>query len=171
MAETNGTTPAEPVIASAEEFRRQRDATEVLTLPDSGLAVRVKRAHIAELAMAGAIPDHLTGVVLRKLGQQGGVEKEPPPATLREALRPNAELIDAVCCATLVEPRMVPADTPVADHPDALRPSDVPWRDREHLYLYACRLVEASGLARFRGEPARDLDSLADGAQLPDAAE
>lgn len=127
-----------PQVAGAAAFRALGPAT--LNLPASGLTVRVRRAHLAELALAGAFPDGLTARVLERIGVRQA-NRPDSSAELRERLAENAALADAVCCAVLLEPRMVPADTdPVPE--DAITPEQMPFRDREHVFLYASGLVE-----------------------------
>lgn len=163
---TNGTTPS-PTTATAADFRSLGDAVE-LELPDSGFTVMVGRAHISDLAAAGLIPSELSGVAARIIGTAGAT---PIPTELAQAARETQDIIDAVCCAALREPRMVPSDTPVHEHPDALRPRDMPYADRERVFAYVARLGDAARYARFPGRPTGGLAPVADGEGLQDPAE
>lgn len=156
----NGTTPhdtptdqaiatqAPPAPATADAFRRLRATPEALTLPASGLTVHVRRVHLAELALSGAMPDHLTARVLERIGIKAGRERPDTPDELRRRLAENVELADAVCCAVLVSPRMFPAGDGEEPAAGAITPEDMPYQDREHVFLWACGLVqEASARA------------------------
>ena len=169
----NGATLTDQAIANgkpatAAAFRAQAAAPAYLLLPESRLTVQVKRAHISDLAAAGQIPNELLGIVARVLGLPGA---SPRPDTLEESARESRAVIDAVCCAVLVEPRMVPEGAdPDGAGGDAVWPSDVPWADREHIFQYAARLGEVRPLARFPVGQAGDLAPLAHESGLGDEA-
>lgn len=132
--------------SSAADFKRWREQGQIMRLPTSGLVVRVQRVHVAELAVAGKIPDHLTSQVLAQLHLSKRAADDEP-ATLEEQVGQIVGLVDAVCCAALLEPRMEPEPS----SPDVLAPGDMPYADREHVYLWVCGLVEAALPMRFPG--------------------
>lgn len=154
--------------ASPEAFRAYREAPAVLELPDSGLVVHARRCHINDLAAEGAIPNRLSGIAMRVLGMPGA---PPRPASIEEAAAESRQLIDVVTCAAMVAPRVVPDDAEELPA-GAIRVSDMPYPDREHVFAYVCRLgEEARDLSRFPGRPDSDMAAVAAGARVQGPAE
>lgn len=152
--------------SSAADFKRWRTEGQLMVLPTSGLTVRCQRVHIASLAAAGKIPDHLSGAVLSALNIRDDEDREPPK-TVKAAVEKTVELVNAMCSAVLMEPRMVP--DPRGE--DAISPDDMHYADREHIYQWACGLVEATLPMRFPDRPTADVAPVADGAGLQPPAE
>lgn len=153
-----------PTVASAEELRAALKRPTYLELPESGLTVEVSRAHIADLARAGRIPNRLTGAVMRTLRMAGA---PPAPDSLDELVAETADLIEAVCMAVLVKPRMAPA--PIDG--SVLRPADLSFRDKETIYGWACRTPGVVPLETFRDGPSEPVAPVADGPDVGEATE
>lgn len=147
--------------ASVEDFRAFRRSAETIELPESGLTVKVRRAHIMELARQGVLPNHLPSVVLTALAMDSG---KPQALDAREHARIDGELVDAVCAAVLLEPRMdlEPSEKGV------LAPQDMPYADRVHIVRRTFLLAGVQDLERFPRRSAPGVAALGNGAGVPD---
>lgn len=147
-----------PQATSISEIQRRGRSVIALTLPETGAVVHIRRAQVMDLVAQGLIPDHLTPAVLK------GQDLEESADTTREFI----EVVDAVCCAVMVEPRMQPAGMPAIG--DALTPADLPLIDRIYVHQVAKRAEGVFHLARFPGEPAGGVAPVADESGVPDPA-
>lgn len=155
--------PDSPKVASAAEVRAHRDHPWIVELPESGLAVQIRRVSLLELAAAGRIPDELTTEALSSLAEALEEAREQTAPEAQRTMRRRLDLIDAVCCALLVLPEMS-----TDSRGGALTPSDLPLGDRIHLYGIAVGSVEGPNLSPFPGGPGADMAPIADGAGLRD---
>jgi hypothetical protein len=146
--------------SSIDEIRRRGQAPIALTLPESGAVVHIRRPQAIELAAQGLIPDHLAAQLLK------GTEDLESPERAREFV----EVIDAVCCAVLVSPRMQRPDMPTLGG-DALTPADLPFADRLLIHQVVMRAEGVFHLARFPGEQDGGLAPVEDEPGVQDATE
>ncbi len=146
-----------PTTVTADEVRARRDHPYVVALP-SGMTVQIRRMALIELAAAGRIPDEMTTATLIGLAEALDEARDKPATEARRTMNQRLELIDAVCIAMLVAPRM----TATGDG-DSIAPRDLSFRDRTYLYGIALGTQEGPNLARFPGGPGADVDALADG--------
>lgn len=159
---------------SGADWRRPRTEGELIELP-SGNRARLRAVSLPTLVAAGNIPDLLTPLVVRMLGQGidattdtlekalASAEKGEDDAGAAEAfrqLRDMNEVFDAVCRAIFVEPRIV--ETPQAD--DEIAAEDLELADKLHAVYLAMQPVEV--LRRFRVQPATDVATVHDGEDL-----
>lgn len=118
------------------EWRAMRDGGEEGTLP-SGLAVRLRRVSVLDLAQGGKIPSTLRPKVdelMRNPGRAMGLEE----------LGELAEVVDLVAAACLAGP-------------EGLTVAELPWADRLAIYLWA---NEATGrLEMFRQQEGKSVDA------------
>lgn len=147
---TTSSTLTDQVIARARQ-------PITLHLPELDLDVTVGRPSVWDLVRAGRIPDHLTDIAARGLT---GAEDN---TTTGRDLSEFGELVDAVVCASMIDPPVSP-DGPV-------KPGDLPWADRQYIYAVVARLGGAGELARFRGEPRGDDAPRPAGEGMADQAE
>ena len=146
---TTTTTLTDRVLARARE-------PITIRLPELDMEVRVARPTVWDLVRAGRIPDHLTQIAAQ------GLRGTEDNTTSAQDLREFGELVDAVVVASMIDPPVSP------DGP--LKPSDLPWADRQYVYAVVARLGGGADIARFRGEPQRDDASRPDGAGVEGAA-
>lgn len=140
--------------ASAQDFKKRRQAHTTITLPNSGLDVVVKEVDVMDLLQAGGIPTHLSSYVWHDVTDlTSGKSPEKVAAMLNE----RTQTLGWVCCAMLVSPRCVMEDAGA----DEITPEDIPFPDREVLWTVACGHGRVTDLARFPDEP----DARPDGAQ------
>lgn len=137
--------------ATAADVRARRTKDWVITLPQSELDVTVREVDVMDLAANGTIPDNLTQHVWDDLATLTDGKTNQERA---EILKEHADMIAVVCCAMLVEPRMV------LDDPDdgEITPTDLPYVDREFLHALACGQGRLADLHRFREEQERALE-------------
>lgn len=140
--------------ASAQDFKKRRQAHTTITLPNSGLDVVVKEVDVLDLLKAGGIPTHLSNYVWHDVGE---MTQGKSPEKVAAMLNERTETLGWVCCAMLVNPVCVMDDP--AD--DEITPQDIPFPDREVLWTVACGHGRVTDLARFPDEP----DARPDGAQ------
>lgn len=153
-----------PKATSAAEVRAHRAHPRLVALP-SGITVEVQRLALLELAAAGRIPDDMTTDVLVGLSEALGEAGEQSPAEAKRRMNRRLEVIDAVCIAMLVEPRMS------ADGAgDSIAPRDLEFGDRTYLYALALGTEEGPELAPFPFGQGADLAAGADGAGVGSAA-
>jgi hypothetical protein len=145
---------------SIEEIRRRGQAPIALQLIESGAVVHLRRPTAMELVAQGVIPDHLSGQLLK------GLEDISDAKQAGEFV----DLINAVCCAALVSPRMVQADMPSLGI-EALTPDDLPFADRLLIHQVVMRAEGVFHLARFPSEQDGDVAPAEDGAGVLDEAE
>jgi len=132
-----------------------RQRGEWVTLP-SGLEVRFVEVNLLDLAMQGAIPAPLMGLV-NQIIEGGDIE-----VTVEDFAK-MAPVINNLVKLGIVEP-------PVADAPDEehLGVEELPALDRLFLFNYMNR--EAKGLEPFRAEAAKPVESAQPGEGIRDAA-
>lgn len=147
-----------PEASSVTEIRRRGAQPIHITLPETGAVVHVRRPSALELVAEGVIPEHLTSHLLR------GVDAEESPKATREFV----EVVNAVCCAALISPRMASPDMPRVDG-DVLTPDDLPLVDRLMIYEVVKRTEGVFHLARFPGEAPGGVAPVADEPGVPDA--
>lgn len=133
-------------MRDASAFRK----TEIVTLPNSGVEVELRKPDIPRLVMESAegdIPEYLTATVLAgfRSGKQTQIDFEPTAADLPRLNR----LLDIVVRAALVWPRIVTSD------PDyeagQILITDLDTNDR--MFIFQWSMPEAGQAAqRFRGE-------------------
>ena len=161
-----GAPPAAP--ASAAQVKAWAAHPYTVELPESQLAVRIRRVSMLEIVAQGRIPDELTRAALVGLAeamQEARGQEKPQEA--RRIVRRRLDLINAVCCAVLVEPRMSADEHPPAD---TIAPSDLSLTDRVHLYGIAVGTEEGPNLTPFPVGPAGGVGAGADGAGVLDEA-
>lgn len=118
------------------EWRAVREGGEEGVLP-SGLAVRLRRVSVLDLAQSGRIPQTLTPKV-------NGLMKNPDRTMGLDELSELGEVVDLVAAACLVEPA-------------GLTVAELPWADRLAIYLWA---NEATGrLEMFRQPQGKSVDA------------
>lgn len=161
-----GAPPASP--ASAAQVKAWAAHPYTVELPESQLAVRISRVSMLEIVAQGRIPDELTRSALVGLAEaMEEARKEVKPQEARRVVRRRLDLINAVCCAVLVEPRMVMDEHPPAN---AISPGDLSMTDRVHLYGIAVGSEEGPNLTPFPVEPTGGVGAGEDGADVRDAA-
>lgn len=149
--------------ATAAELRHRRSRSWRIKLPISEAIVEVKEVDTMDLALQGAIPDHLSRHVWEDLAD---ITKDMKPGDQAKALGEHVEMIELVVCASLVSPRCVlesPGD-------DEITPRDLPYADREFLYQIACGNGGLAVLSRFLEAEERALEASPDGEGVRDEA-
>lgn len=153
----NGSNGLHPSHAS--EFNK----TIVVTLPTSGLNVRIRAFDMTILTVLGRIPDGLTPIVNRVIDEtlsgstKSHIMGEIAKLDRVERYQRTMEVAAMACRFALVEPRIV-------DHPDVdnneisldmLHPNDC-------MYIYNFLGVPAHKLESFRDEQARNVATVSD---------
>lgn len=119
-----------------EEWRRQREHGEDLTLP-SGLVVQVRQVSLLDLAGSGQIPQTLRPKIDELIGSSGKASK-----TTLDQLGKFADVLDLVCERCLRGPVGLTTD-------------ELPYGDKIVIFNWA---NEMSGkLQPFRGEQAESM--------------
>jgi hypothetical protein len=161
MAQGNGGPPGE--VWSPEQFRAAQ--REPIRLP-SGAWVRLRPVSAVDLVAAGELPDPLAQHVFRDMPEiEASLESEAQRAAARLE---KVAAVNAVVCAVVAEPRIVPDG--VGDATAGLRVSELSWQDRRTLFAIACGEIEAR-LARFPVEPAGGVSAAPGGDGVLDAPE
>lgn len=151
---------------TAAELRAMFETGAALTLP-SGLKVSLRPVDPLTLAMAGQIPQPLKGIVAEMmfapLAQQDEARDE-----IERRLHISADqmpVVDAVCRAALLSPRVV--DSPTYD--DEISLDYLPILDRTQIYWWVTQ--GAIALQTFRDEQNADVGPLPDGGEVGPEAE
>lgn len=159
--------------SSATEWRAMRERGVVFTLP-SGLRARLRPVGVVELMRRGRIPDFLTPLAAEAVANRGGILAEG----FAEKIGNLAALMEAVCTAAFMEPRVV------AVPEEALREnvqlSDLDLKDDEitvyHLSpedwdaVLTFVTAPVTALAIFRAQEKATLEPVDGGKADPDAA-
>src|SRR5262245_26206164 len=152
-----------PQPVSAADVRARRDHPWLVELPESQLLVQIRRVTLLELAAHGRIPDELQVAALSSLADDLDEAKEQAAPEARRTMTRRIDLINAVCAAMLVAPRM---SWPPPGDPDAIDPDDLPMADRIHLYGIAVGTVEGPNMAPFPGTPGPGMAPIAHGGEV-----
>lgn len=113
-----------------QEWRERRSQGEEATLP-SGLAVRLRKVNVMDLAEQGKIPQTLQAQVDEVLA--GGMGQMS-----LEKVRKYGDVVNVVCRAAIVAP-------------EGLEVEELPFEDRLAVFTWANQV--AGKLQSFRGEP------------------
>jgi hypothetical protein len=90
------------MASTASEWRKMREQGVVWTLP-SGLRARLRPVSVIELMKRGRIPDFLTPIAAEAFSEGGGLLKQ----TVIQQAEHIADLMEAVCMAAFIEPRVI----------------------------------------------------------------
>jgi hypothetical protein len=167
-ASTNGHDAPPKTVTPASEFRRGREAGEIITLAPTGRVVRMRTVKPAHLLRLGTIPDVLTELVIKVLYGKITDAEYREFFTLqerKEAVIDLAESLRVVCTAALLEPRIV--ENPQAD--DEISIDDL--EDSEQRIIFDLAMLEASSLSRFRQRQEELMEPVDDGESHELAAE
>jgi hypothetical protein len=123
-----------------------------LQLP-SGFVARVRGAQPDVLIRLGRIPDALTPIIA---GIMEGKEDPGTALASLEDLRNYADMVDAICASSMVEPRIV--DKPAAD--DEIDAASLEWADK--VFLVSIVGVTTQQLENFRQQQAGTMDVVDD---------
>lgn len=156
---------APPQVTSINEVRARLAHPHLIQLPESGLTVQIRKVALLELAARGGIPDDLTNDALTDLAEALEEAQKKSPEVARRTMQRRIDLIDAVACALLVEPRMEKGGGD-----DTLSPDELPLADRAHLYGIAAGTVEGPNLSPFPSGPGADVAPVEDGEGVRDQA-
>jgi len=141
------------------DWRKPREEGFLLALP-SGNTVRIRSVALDVLLRQGKVPDLLTpfiaktiydGVDTKQLDEMLSIEN------LAEQSDEMLALIDAICVAAFLEPRIV--DDPQAE--DEISIEDVELADRGTVFSLA--MLPANDLRRFLDRQAASLEPVSDG--------
>ncbi len=166
----NGMNGDAPHVTTGSMWRSARETGFVKQLP-SGNWARLRPVGLERLITGGEIPDLLTPLVTKMfldgadsvdldtfLAQRG------PEKTLAQ-MGEMIALLDAVCKAAFVEPRIV--DNPQAE--DEIGIEDLDLQDKSFVFHLVQQPVAV--LRRFRLEPSADVAAVPDGQQVEPAAQ
>jgi hypothetical protein len=131
-----------------EEWRKARAEGEVFTLP-SGLEVRLRKITALDLVLTGAVPTTLYAVADKYIADTGGIDAEK--------FREFEPMINAVCEACFVEPRIVDARQEHSGMTTGLLVTEIPIEDRMAVFEWSNSVSGA--LRKFRGEQAAVVDA------------
>ena len=152
------TAPPNTGLSLAEWRARQ---IEDVVLP-SGLAVRVKRVGLKELAAQGRIPETLLGIIQQAM-DGSGEEGSPKIKIQLKDLGAIGEVYNLVAAACIVEPKL--ADQADDEH---LSVDELPFEDKE--FIFERSNQEAASLAPFPSGGAAGDGASPDGQDLPEIA-
>ena len=141
------------------DWRKPREEGFLLALP-SGNSAKIRPVALDVLLRQGKVPDLLTPFVAKMIYE--GVDTKELDALLSvEKLAEQSdemlELIDAICVAAFLEPRIV--DDPQAE--DEISIEDVELADRGTVFSLA--MLPANDLRRFLDRQAASLEPVSDG--------
>jgi hypothetical protein len=121
-----------------------REATTYEHEFPSGLKARLKRLALIDLVGMGQVPDTLSGLVAEAIRK----EELPTEEVDLEEMQHSVEVINLVCMACFVEPKLTPEPTE-----ESLGVYDVPFEWRSDVFRWANSAAEE--LKPFRRQPAR----------------
>jgi hypothetical protein len=172
MAQINGNGKEKPKVSLGAEWRRRRAQEHLTRLPSGNLA-KLRTVDLYGLMEQGDVPDVLTTLAASVLfeGADKVISLDEPAkgkadrGDILERARQRVDLINLVCKAAFVEPRIV--DDPQAD--DELAIDDVHMEDRAFVFWLALRPAEE--LSRFRYESPPDVEAVQQRDDAPSEAE
>jgi len=146
-------------VTSASDWRKPRELGYLVELP-SGNTARLGPVDLSKLLLDGEVPDLLSPFVNRMLFEgmdQEEVEKQFSPKEDIDQARETAQLVNRICRAAFIEPRIVDSDP--AD--DEILIEDVDLTDRA--YVFSIAIQGAMILKSFRIGQEEDVETVRDG--------
>ena len=158
MASKNGSTKK---VTLGKAWRKAREEGEAVALP-SGNVARIRPVALDVLLTSGNLPDLLSPIAAKTLWTEVDTDQI---ADMAETAIGMAELVNIVCQASFVEPRIV--DEATAD--DEITLEDIDFLDKTSVFQLATQPAEV--LRRFRQQQEGNVDPVLDGQNDSDAAE
>lgn len=147
-------------LTPAKQWRKLREEGELYELPFSGHVARLRSVALDTMLLKGEIPNQLKAVTAEILWAASDDVQSQDIEQLVETAQAGMELLEWVCKACFVEPKVVDGpETALAD--DEISIEDIELGDKNAVLHFA--LAPTSALRRFREEQGGALGPVPDG--------